>query len=115
VINNLVSNAVKYSPQGGLIKVVVESGDGHCRIIVADEGIGMTAEQIGHIFDRFYRADSSNTAVQGVGLGMSIVRHIIQAHHGEVKVESCLGRGTTVRVDLPRHPPAPREDAGRED
>jgi len=105
VINNLVSNAVKYSPQGGVIKVVVESGDGYCRITVADEGIGMTAEQIEHIFDRFYRADSSNTAVQGVGLGMSIVRHIIQAHHGEIKVESCPGRGTTVCVDLPQRPP----------
>ena len=110
VINNLVSNAVKYSPQGGVIKVVVESGDGHCRIIVADEGIGMTPEQVEHIFDRFYRADSSNTAVQGVGLGMSIVRHIIQAHHGEIRVESCLGRGTTVSVDLPQRPPARRDD-----
>jgi len=105
VINNLVSNAVKYSPQGGVIKVGVESRDGHCRITVADEGIGMTAEQIGHIFDRFYRADSSNTAVQGVGLGMSIVRHIIQAHHGEIKVKSSPGRGTTVSVDLPQRPP----------
>jgi len=83
----------------------VESGDGHCRITIADEGIGMTAEQIEHIFDRFYRADSSNTAVQGVGLGMSIVRHIIQAHHGEIKVKSSPGRGTTVSVDLPQRPP----------
>ena len=106
VINNLVSNAVKYSPQGGLIKVAVESGAGHCRITVADEGIGMTPEQVEHIFDRFYRADSSNTAVHGVGLGMSIVRHIIQAHHGEIKVASWPGRGTTVSVDLPQRPPA---------
>ena len=105
VINNLISNAVKYSPQGGLIKVAVESGDGHCRITVADEGIGMTSEQVEHIFDRFYRADSSNTAVQGVGLGMSIVRHIIQAHQGEIKIESWPGRGTRVSVDLPQRPP----------
>ena len=65
----------------------------------------MTPEQVEHIFDRFYRADSSNTAVHGVGLGMSIVRHIIQAHHGEIKVESSPGRGTTVSVDLPQRPP----------
>jgi signal transduction histidine kinase len=105
VINNLISNAVKYSPQGGLIKVAVESGDGHCRITVADEGIGMTSEQVEHIFDRFYRADSSNTAVHGVGLGMSIVRHIIEAHHGEIRVESWPDRGTRVSVDLPLIPP----------
>jgi signal transduction histidine kinase len=106
VLNNLVSNAVKYSPQGGLIKVMLENRDGMCRFSVVDEGIGMTAEQVEHIFDRFYRADSSNTAVQGVGLGMSIVRHIIAAHQGTIRVESELGRGTTVQVDLPRVPSA---------
>lgn len=104
VLNNLVSNAVKYSPQGGLIKITVESAGGHYRLSVADQGIGMTGEQVEHIFDRFYRADSSNTAVQGVGLGMSIVRHIIQAHQGEIKVDSQLGKGTTVRVELPFRP-----------
>jgi PAS domain S-box-containing protein len=105
VINNLVSNAVKYSPQGGLVKVALESADGRCRLTVSDQGIGMTAEQVEHIFDRFYRADSSNTAVHGVGLGMSIVRHIILAHCGEIKVESWPGHGTTVIVNLPRVPP----------
>jgi len=104
VLNNLVSNAVKYSPQGGLIKVSLERLTATCRFSVTDEGIGMTAEQVEHIFDRFYRADTSNTAVQGVGLGMSIVRHIIRAHQGEIRVESELGRGTTVQVDLPRVP-----------
>ena len=104
VLNNLISNAVKYSPQGGLIKVSLEQLNGTCRFSVADQGIGMTAEQVDHIFDRFYRADSSNTAVQGVGLGMSIVRHIILAHRGAIRVESELGRGTTVQVDLPRVP-----------
>jgi signal transduction histidine kinase len=106
VINNLISNAVKYAPQGGLIKVTVESADEHCRITVADEGIGMTPEQVEHIFDHFYRADFSNSAVQGVGLGMSIARHIVQAHHGEILVESWPGRGTRVSVELPQRPPA---------
>lgn len=101
VINNLVSNAVKYSPHGGLVKVTLEDSDGRCRISVADQGIGMTPDQVEHIFDRFYRADSSNTAVQGVGLGMSIVRHIILAHHGAIAIESSPGRGTTVCIDLP--------------
>jgi len=106
VINNLVSNAVKYSPQGGVVKVALEPADGRCRLTVADQGIGMTAEQVEHIFDRFYRADSSNTAVHGVGLGMSIVRHIILAHGGAITVESNPGHGTTVIVELPLVPPA---------
>jgi PAS domain S-box-containing protein len=104
VLTNLISNAVKYSPQGGLIQVTLEGRNGHCRFSVADHGIGMTAEQVEHVFDRFYRADSSNTAVQGVGLGMSIVRHIVQAHRGDIQVVSELGRGTTVHVDLPLAP-----------
>jgi signal transduction histidine kinase len=64
----------------------------------------MTAEQVEHVFDKFYRADASNTAVQGVGLGMSIVRHIIQAHQGEIRVESQPGAGTTILIDLPLSP-----------
>jgi two-component system phosphate regulon sensor histidine kinase PhoR len=104
VLNNLVSNAVKYSPKGGLIKVSLESSAGQCHLSVSDEGIGMTAEQVEHVFDKFYRADASNTAVQGVGLGMSIVRHIIQAHQGEIRVESQPGAGTTILVDLPLSP-----------
>lgn len=106
VLNNLVSNAVKYSPQGGLIKIAVEDHAGQCRLTVADEGIGMTPEQVEHIFDRFYRADSTNTAVQGVGLGMSIVHHIIKAHQGDIRVESQLGRGTEVTLVLPFKPSA---------
>ena len=101
VFNNLISNAFKYSPRGGLIKVTVLGNDGNCRISVSDEGVGMTTEQVDRVFDRFYRADSSNTAVKGVGLGMSIVRHIIEAHQGEIRVESQPGRGTVVHVDLP--------------
>jgi two-component system phosphate regulon sensor histidine kinase PhoR len=106
VLNNLVSNAVKYSPQGGRIKVVIADGrDGRCHFSVSDEGIGMTAEQVEHSFDSFYRADFSNTAVQGAGLGMSIVRHIVQAHQGEIWLESQLGLGTSVHVELPVLPP----------
>ena len=105
VFNNLVSNAVKYAPQGGLIKISLAEQAGCCRCSVSDEGIGMTPEQIEHSCDSFYRADSSNTAVQGVGLGMSIVRHIIQAHHGEMHIESQLGHGTTVHFALPVAPP----------
>ena len=61
----------------------------------------MTPEQLEHVFDRFYRADSSNTAVPGAGLGMSIARHIIEAHGGTIRVESRHGEGTTVLINLP--------------
>lgn len=104
VFDNLLSNAVKYSPQGGAIRVIVEGGGDRYQVRVVDQGIGMNAEQVEHIFDRFYRADSSNTAVQGVGLGMSIVRHIVLAHQGEIDVASQPGAGTTVRIDLPVRP-----------
>lgn len=104
ILDNLLSNAVKYSPQGGLIRVVLDGNGDRYHIRVVDEGIGMNAEQLEHVFDRFYRADSSNTAVQGVGLGMSIVRHIVLAHHGEIRVESKPGTGTTVYLDLPVNP-----------
>jgi len=108
VLNNLVSNAVKYSPQGGMIRVTVSGEDERCLLTVTDQGIGMAADQVEHIFDRFYRADASNTAVKGVGLGMSIVRNIVLAHGGDIRVESQLGVGTTIYVALPlREPPLP--------
>lgn len=106
VLENLVSNAVKYSPRGGPVSIAAKVTGPVCRILVADQGIGMTAEQVEHVFDRFYRADSSNTAVQGVGLGMSIVRHIVWAHGGTIRVDSEPGAGTSVVVEIPLVPPA---------
>jgi two-component system phosphate regulon sensor histidine kinase PhoR len=87
------------------VRVLVTDGQGFCRLSVADQGVGMSAEQVAHVFDRFYRVDASNTAVKGVGLGMSIVRHIVQAHGGDVHIDSQLGVGTTVHVDLPVRQP----------
>ena len=106
VLIHLVSNAVKYSPGGGCVRVELIVRDDKYEICVEDEGIGMNEEQLAHIFDRFYRVDSSDTAVQGVGLGMSIVRNIVLAHQGEIQVKSQLGSGTRVRVTLPMIPPA---------
>lgn len=106
VVDHLISNAVKYSPELGDIQVTLELLNDKYVITVEDEGIGMDEGQLVHIFDRFYRADSSDTAVQGVGLGMSIVRNIILAHHGDIQVESKLGEGTKVSVVLPLAPPS---------
>jgi len=101
VLENILSNAVKYSPDGGLIRVNGALLGDHYQVSIEDGGIGMSPEQLEKIFDRFYRADASNTAIPGTGLGMSIVEYIIEAHGGKVWVESELGKGTTVRCTIP--------------
>ncbi len=101
VIENLLDNAVKYSPPQGDIAVACAHHPDHCRISVTDQGIGMSQEQVTKIFDKFYRADASDTAVGGLGLGLSIVRHIIEGHGGRVEVRSEVGKGSEVTVLLP--------------
>lgn len=101
VLDNILSNAVKYSTEGGLIRVTGELLDGHYQVSIEDEGIGMSPEQVEKVFEKFYRVDVSNTATPGTGLGMSIVKHLVEAHKGKVWVESELGRGTTVRFTIP--------------
>jgi signal transduction histidine kinase len=101
VFDNLLSNAVKYSPAGGMITVQLDPGTEHCTISIRDEGIGMNSEQVEIIFDKFYRADASTTAVQGVGLGMTIVKELIESHGSEIAVESAPGQGTTISFTLP--------------
>jgi PAS domain S-box-containing protein len=101
VMENLLSNAVKYSPGGGLIRVDGRlQGDSYA-VSVCDQGRGMTPDQVTRVFDKFFRADASNTAVGGIGLGMSIVKNIVEAHGGNIEVESKPGRGTTVTFSIP--------------
>jgi signal transduction histidine kinase len=101
VLENLLSNAFKYSPQGGLVTVTGAPGPDGYSVTISDQGIGMTKEQVARIFEKFYRADSSNTAIPGTGLGMTIVRNIVDAHGGSIMVESTPGKGTIVRFTLP--------------
>jgi len=100
-LENLLSNAVKFSPPQSRIGVHVLHGDAGWTITVSDSGIGLTPEQAERVFDRFYRADTSDTAKQGLGLGMTIARAIVEAHGGTIRLESVLGAGTTVTVTLP--------------
>ncbi|TYO98962.1 signal transduction histidine kinase [Geothermobacter ehrlichii] len=110
LVGNLLSNAVKYSPNGGDIHVRARI-EGDClRLEVEDQGIGMTPEEQNHVFERFYRADSSTTAVAGVGLGMSVAQMIVDAHGGEIRIESEKGKGTLVIVLLPQRPPGEEDD-----
>lgn len=101
VVENLVSNAVKYSPGGGRITVRISCDAEGCKFLVRDQGIGMSEEQLERVFDKFYRADSSNTAISGLGIGMSIVRMIVEGHGGAIDIESTRGAGTCVTVRLP--------------
>lgn len=101
VFENLISNAVKYSPDGGEIKVTSNLQEDYLRIDLEDQGSGMSKEQVERIFDKFYRADNSNTAITGLGLGMSIVKAIIEGHDGRIWVESTIGKGTCVSVNIP--------------
>ena len=101
VLENLLSNAVKYSPGGGPIMIDAFSEDGDCTVVIEDRGMGMTPDQVQQVFDKFYRADATNTAIAGTGLGMSIVKTIVEGHGGTVCVESKKGRGTRVAVTLP--------------
>ena len=101
VMENLLSNAVKFSPPGSLIRATCELEKTNLRIAVSDEGGGMTSGQVEKVFDKFYRADSSNTAKEGLGLGMAIVKCIIEAHGGQIWVDSEVGKGTTVTFTLP--------------
>ncbi len=105
VLENLLSNAVKFSPAGGVIRVSGRRTDGEYQVTVADEGIGMEPEQVARIFDKFYRVDASNTAISGLGLGMSMVKSIVETHGGRIWVESRPGQGTEVHFTLPTEPP----------
>jgi PAS domain S-box-containing protein len=103
LFKNLFSNATKYSPDGGevVLQTAVESQYDLLHLTLTDRGVGMTKEQLAHIFDRFYRADASNTAIGGTGLGMTISRLIVEGHGGKIWVESEYGIGTTVHLLLP--------------
>jgi two-component system phosphate regulon sensor histidine kinase PhoR len=102
LIYNLLDNAVKYSKPGGTVFLRAEPAGGSVRISVADQGIGISPNDLPRIFERFYRADKSRSGEQsGTGLGLSIVKHIAQLHGGSVEAESELGKGTTISVLLP--------------
>lgn len=105
VVDNLVSNAIKYSPPGTEVRLQAEEDADGWVVRVSDRGIGMTTEQVARVFDKFYRADAGNTAVGGLGLGMSIAKQLVEAHGGRIRVDSCKGEGTTVTVFLPTAPP----------
>ncbi|MCD0484835.1 HAMP domain-containing histidine kinase [Streptacidiphilus sp. ASG 303] len=109
IVGNLVSNAIRYTPRGGAVTLAARADREAVVIDVADTGIGIAADELPHVFDRFWRADKSRSRRSGgSGLGLAIVRRLVEAHGGTVSVSSVPGEGSTFTVRLPRHP----DDAG---
>jgi signal transduction histidine kinase len=104
ILANLVGNAIKYSPRGGRVLVAArpDQPPGRVALAVSDEGVGIPPEHLGRIFERFQRVDSAATrGIRGTGLGLYIVKHLVELHGGAVRVESAVGRGSTFRFTLP--------------
>jgi two-component system OmpR family sensor kinase len=98
-LNNIVENAVIYTPAGKKITLSLENRNNYCCFIIKDQGIGIAPDQLDKIYDRFYRSDESrNRRIPGTGLGLAIVAAIVQAHGGEIKVDSELNQGTCFRL-----------------
>jgi len=99
---NLVDNAIKYTPKGGKVTLGLQRVEGWAQLSVADTGVGIPAQDLSHIFERFYRVDKARSrAAGGTGLGLSIVEWIVEAHSGKIDVQSEMGKGTTFIVWLP--------------
>jgi len=117
LFSNLLANAVTYSQHGGRVRVsCAPAGDGQPQVVVADEGIGIAAEKLPHVFEAYYR---TNEAVrhnkESTGLGLAIVRHVAETHRLRVRVESAPGAGTTFSLRFPAAPPVPERSGNRKD
>ncbi|MCB0242653.1 MAG: HAMP domain-containing histidine kinase, partial [Anaerolineae bacterium] len=103
VLTNLVENAIKFTPDNGLIRVTGSDGSTMIELVVADSGIGVPAEERERIFDRFYQVDSSaRRRYKGTGLGLTICKHIVTQHGGRIWVEAVEGGGSAFHVLLPK-------------
>jgi heavy metal sensor kinase len=105
LISNLVSNAIKYTPEGGSVNVVLNDRGREAELVVEDTGVGIPGDHLPHIFDRFYRVPGSaaeRSVERGLGLGLSFVSWIVKEHRGHINVKSTPGRGTTFTVRVPK-------------
>jgi two-component system phosphate regulon sensor histidine kinase PhoR len=103
LLSNLLENAVKYTPPKGKVRLQLTLNKNAVRIVVMDTGIGISPESMPRIFEEFYRAKNAKEMGQeGTGLGLSLVKHIVDRYHGEIDVESKVREGSTFTVTLPR-------------
>jgi signal transduction histidine kinase len=113
-LDNVISNAIKFTPENGRVDVMLTQRDGRVSVTVADTGMGMTAGDIDRLFERFFRADSARAkGIQGTGLGMSIVKAIVEAHDGTITVTSQPNVGTSFGISLPLAAPFERQASSR--
>lgn len=103
LVMNLVHNAIKFTPTGGRVRVDVAMRDDRPLLVVADTGAGIDPEHLPHVFDRFFRGDPARVRSDGAGLGLSIAQWIAEVHGAEIRIDSTVGRGTTVEVLFPRY------------
>jgi two-component system phosphate regulon sensor histidine kinase PhoR len=102
LLQNLLANAIKYSPYGGMIDIVVSATETNAQVTISDNGIGIPAGALQHVFDRFYRVEAvDHSTVQGLGIGLYIARTLVEAHGGQIGVASTPGQGSTFSVTLP--------------
>lgn len=106
IFANLVLNAIKYTPRGGRVEVEGSQQRGGAVVRVRDSGIGIAEDQIGKLFDRFWRAEAARTRSTGTGLGLPIARALARRHGGDITVSSIVGKGSDFTVTLPSHPPS---------
>ena len=102
VIDNIMNNAIKYSPDGGLITIRLLQTHKHVILSVSDQGLGIPRKDLSRIFDRFYRVDKARSRKQGgTGLGLAISKEIVEAHHGKIWADSSEGNGSTFYISIP--------------
>ncbi|WP_394237367.1 sensor histidine kinase [Niallia oryzisoli] len=103
ILTNIVNNALQYTPQGKQVLIDIEEKNDQICFIIKDEGEGISEDDLPFLFERFYRGDKSrDRKTGGIGIGLSIVKALVDAHHGEIKIESQLNVGTTVEVSIPK-------------
>jgi len=113
VFTNILDNAIKYTPAGGQVAIAHAVAGGLVSVTITDTGVGISADDLPHIFDRFFRGRGSGTRdVSGSGLGLSLVKKIVEAHHGYIDVSANLGGGTTMTLSLPLFDAQPPRPAG---
>ncbi|RVU71093.1 MULTISPECIES: cell wall metabolism sensor histidine kinase WalK [Lactobacillus] len=111
VIDNIMNNAIKYSPDGGVITVRLVQNQNHVILSISDQGLGIPRKDLGKIFDRFYRVDKARSRAQGgTGLGLAIAKEIVEAHRGKIWADSSEGKGSTFYISLPYEPMSEEDD-----
>lgn len=105
ILTNLLSNAIKYSPSGGEVRVVVDAGEHDLTLAISDQGIGIPRDKLPRVFEKFERVDNRDTRqAGGTGIGLFLVKHLVEQHEGDIQIESELGKGSTFTVHLPLRP-----------